>query len=134
MQWLIDILLELLPTLTGFQDRGDPAAFDFVKTDFTRDDSWHDLDLSGVVPSGATAVVLRIALVNTSAGAYIYLRKKGHTNAVNQAECHMQVANVGVVYDKTVAVDENGFCQYRVDPNLWTWLSIVIAGWFGPES
>jgi len=42
----------------GFEDRGDPAVYDYDKNDLTKDGAWHDLDLSGIVPENAKAVFI----------------------------------------------------------------------------
>ena len=54
MQWLIDIIKEWIIAqgyLTkGYVKRDDPVNADFAMGDFTKDGTWHDLDLSSIVP------------------------------------------------------------------------------------
>lgn len=45
MQWLIDIILKLIPASSLFVDRGDVGGIDFTLADFFMDNIWRELDL-----------------------------------------------------------------------------------------
>lgn len=134
MQWLIDIILALIPATPGFVDRGDPGSPDWQSVDLTRDGNYYDLDLSNIVPAGASGVLLRVAFQASLNNRDIRFRKKGVVNWPNTSECHVVVANQGFHEDIIVGVDENRYIQYRVShASLWTHIQITVGGWFGPE-
>jgi hypothetical protein len=49
------------PAGTAYVDRGDPAAYDFDITDFP-EGGWFEMDLSAIVPDGAVAVYILVAI------------------------------------------------------------------------
>ena len=113
-----------------FIDRGDPAAYDFVKTDLTLDDAWNDMDLSSIVPAGAKAVLICGHLEGTAVDWKIIFRKKGNTNEINH--CGMETIRAGVERHRSciVAVDAARIMQYKADSETWTTLSLAVRGWW----
>ncbi len=134
LQWLIDLIVSLIPGGPGYVDRGDAATFDFTAADLTIDDDWHDLDLSTVIPSGSTAVHLRHFVQSNNISARIRFRKKGHTGFANIADSQIQASTRPFPDDKIIGLDEDRFIQYRVFNTMYTNIFITVAGWFGPES
>jgi len=134
MQWLIDLIISLIPASPGFVDRGDPVNADWTAVDINGDNNWHDLDVSSIVPDGTTAIVLRCALDTGVVSRLIRFRKKGNVGWPNVAECRVVYPNRIHHYDKVIACDENRFIQYKCNSNTWTVLNLTVAGWFGPES
>jgi hypothetical protein len=113
-----------------FTDRGDPSGVDKGIAGFTRDDAWHDWDLSAIVPAGATAVLLRIHLEASSGGLYINFRKNGQSNAVNIAKGFL-VSTAGCWVDLTVACDSGRVIEYLVwNVAGWSTIDVTVAGWW----
>lgn len=113
-----------------FVDRGDLAVFDFDQTDFTFDSIWRDIDLSGIVPSGAVAVAIYIRVENNTVGANFRMRQKGNAFAGNISMIYTQAANVFIAADWQVSIDSNRFAQYFGSPVGFDTLGIYIKGWW----
>jgi len=127
----VDELSGLLADIQhSFVDRGDPAAFDRTVADFTVDNSWHDLDLSAIVPAGAVAVVLKLQLKTGLPEKYIYFRKNGNVNNYNVSFLNTQVTNIWVGGDLIVAVDTARKVEYMATAYGWTAINLVVAGWW----
>lgn len=112
-----------------YVDRGDPAAFDFDKDDFTVVQTWTDLDLSSIVPAGTIAVALFIAAYWSGANPWILFRKKGNVNEINMSGLQTQLAYISMFSDLIVSVDENRKIQY------WSYgpptsCSVAVKGWW----
>jgi len=98
-------------------DAGNKSNYDF--SSLTKDGSWHDLDLSSLVPAGFSMVLLRIFVsvdptTSPMTGNLIQLRTKGNSNVYNISEVHPQVAGVPILSDNWVFLDANRFIQYNV--------------------
>jgi len=113
-----------------YVDRGDPAAYDKVKTDLTIDGAWHDLDLSSIVPAGAKAVLLKTRLQSANPGDAIRYRLKGNTNEINVCGCEALRANVIRTRLGITSIDVNRVLEYNADNIAWTLLDIVVRGWW----
>lgn len=116
--------------ISMYVDRGDPAAYDFAVGDLTTDASWRDLDLSGIVPSGAKAVLLKTLLQSANPGDAIRYRLKGNSNTINACGCEALRANVARTRMGITSLDANRVIQYNADNIAWTSLSIVVRGWW----
>lgn len=113
-----------------FVDRGDPASYDYAKTDLQIDGAWHDLDLSLLVPAGAKAVLLIGHVEGNAIDWKINFRKKGNSNEINHGDMETIRANVTRHRSLIVAVDENRVIQYNADNEAWTTLSLAVRGWW----
>jgi len=140
MQWFIDTIFDLAknyidaylathPALSSFVDRGDNDGWDFFSGDFIKDNTWRDLDLSAIVPAGATWVLLRFNLETTIQEKSFYLRKKGNTSAANSIHLVTQDANVKLGGSYLVQCDANRVIQYNAAVATWTTLYINVNGW-----
>jgi len=140
MQWFIDTLYDLCknyidaylathPALGNFVDRGDNAAWDFTVLDFIYDNAWHDLDLSSIVPAGATWVLLKTNLESLSAEKKFDMRMKGNTNVYNTVAIWTPFANVRIGGAFLVPCNANRIVEYRADFPIWTILNINVNGW-----
>lgn len=110
-------------------DRGDPASFDFTEAGLTTDETWRDLDLSGVVPAGAVMVLLGVEVLDDAAGSFIMFRKKGNSNEIVTAKVRVQVANQPIEADRWCAVDSNRVIQYYGTDVAFTSIDIAVKGW-----
>jgi len=113
-----------------FVYRGDPAAYDFVKTDLTTDGAWNELDLSAIVPAGAAAVMLSAHLEGAAVDWTIDFKKNGQANDINHGGMQTIRANVERHRSTIVAVDADRKVQYKADDETWTTLSLVVRGWW----
>jgi len=113
-----------------FNNRGDPSTWDFRETNLVLDGNWHDLDLSSIVPSGATAVLIRMQVVHpTTVGQYFEIRKKGNSNVHSSSQVLNQVGNVWSVGDYIIICDSNRIVEYR-STVAFSGVGIVIKGWW----
>lgn len=113
-----------------YVDRGDPANYDFDKTDLTTDGAWHELDLSAIITEQAKAVLIAVATKGGATGWNIVLKKNGNSNNINHAS----------VQTKLVATTENGSIivspdidrkiEYRIDNQAWTLIKMGVRGWW----
>jgi hypothetical protein len=134
MQWLIDIAVERIWSdiyANGiYRDRGDPAAWDYKDADFTTDASWHDLDLSPIVPEHAKAVALFLGLLDNATGSYFQLRTKGNANTYNTSILRTQVANLYTDADLILALPASRTLQYRAANRTFTAIRLCVKAWW----
>ncbi len=114
---------------TGLADRGDNAAWDFDEDDLTEDGNWNDLDLSSIVPSGATAVLLGVDITDDAVGSTILLRKNGNSNEVNMGIVRTQIAGVERSADRIVFCDVNQVIEYQATAVVWSSILFTVRGW-----
>lgn len=130
MQWLIDMIIDRIGIPPVYIDRGDSASIDFLKDDLTLDGSYQTLDLSNIVPAGASAIAFRITLRNASLPAVFRLVHPDHSIRINRGEYRVAVANVSIHYDAMVGCDANRNVTYWGSNVAWVYLSAIIKGWW----
>lgn len=130
MQWFIDIIKERIHSQLGYFDRGDPAAPDFVKTDFIRDNAWHTLDLSAIVPEGAVLVLFCVRAHSPYIEQGIRLRKHGNTNDVARSMLRTQLAHVSMHFDWSTACSPDRKIDYRISVDPWGLIYLTVKGWW----
>lgn len=111
-----------------FTNRGDPPAYDF--TSFTTNGAWQDLDLSGIVPIGATRILIKVYVTDDVAGSVIEFRKNGSANTVVDAVAREYVANIPHYYDLIVPCDSNRIIEYLATNTTFTSLGLTVKGWW----
>jgi hypothetical protein len=112
-----------------FVDRGDPAVVDYDQTTLTSDGNYHDLDLSGVVPVGAKAVMLAIWYKHTIPGSYMRFRQNGNSYAVNCVDVTAQVNGIYFSTELIIQCDANRVIEY-VSSSSPVGINVVVMGWF----
>lgn len=130
MQWLIDMVIEAIGIPPTFIDRGDPDQPDYDVTELTKDATWHELDLSGIVPEGATAVTLSILIHAAAVQNQLYFRRAGNSEALNIAAITSTVVGLIQTNDFIVAVDENRKIEYNLTALNWNIIFITVKGWW----
>lgn len=130
MQWLIDLVIEAIGIPPVFIDRGDPAVPDFPVGSFIIDNAWHDLDLSGIVPATASAVLLAIEIASINAASQVILRKKGNINHINISQILTQVGGFLISGDFVCPIGSDGLLEYQIPPNPWIFLNVTVKGWW----
>jgi len=113
-------------------DRGDNAGHDFLVGNFTRDGAWHDLDLSSIVPSGASWVYVVVTFKASAADKTLSLRKKGNVNAYNVATEKTQVANIYCNLSGWVACDANRIIEYYLTDATVNAIYFNVRAWILP--
>jgi len=111
-------------------DRGDSDAYDKVKTDFTDDNTWRDLDLSAIVGSRKVLTLIHCYLQSPTIPADFSLRTKGNSNEFNVGRGDVLIINKPVRYEVFIKTDAYGFIQYKATDEAWTVLSLLVRGWF----
>lgn len=111
-------------------DRGDPAAYDWVVANFTRDNNWHDLDLSGIVPDKAKFVLFNIEIAQVATGKTFWLRKNGNVNTKNVSQLRTQAVGLTLVGDVVTPCDANRKVEYRADTGTWLVINVTVKGWW----
>lgn len=130
MQWLIDLIIEAIGIPPTFIDRGDPATSDFSGPAFTRDGAWHDLDLSAIIPAGATAVLFAFEGENAGVAREAKFREKGNVNDKNRSRMIIQIAMVRLTGDFVCPLDANRFIQYNLSALGWLANVFTVKGWW----
>lgn len=113
-----------------YVDRGDPASYDYAKTDLTIDGAWHDLDLKAIVPAGAKAVLIVGHVEGNAVDWTIKFRKKGNTNEVNHGGMETLRAQVERCRMMICSIDANRVLEYNADNQAWTTLDLAVRGWW----
>ena len=108
----------------------DNPGYDYSQGDFTWDATWRDLDLSGILPVGASAVVMRVYIRDDTASMYFGFRRNGNTNDREAGYARTQVANVGVEYVFIIPVDANRVVEYKGSNATVDTMVIYVMGWF----
>lgn len=145
MQWLFDIVLDMVADAgyalktwvqaqgyltTGYIDRGIAFPADFVVGNFIKDATWHDMNLSSVVPEHAKAVALRLTIKASAINKYTGFRKKDTDVTYNMGQIRTQVADIPFEADLVVACDTNRFIQYKIAVATWAVLNVTVKGWW----
>lgn len=123
-----EALAAVVPT---FVDRGDPSSADYTEGTLTFDGSYHDLDLSSLVPAGTTAILLRIQTVSSgTAGDYIVFRENGNSNELNNDGYFAPVTSFPDLKTVIVSCDSNRVIEYEAGASDWTSLDLIVAGYW----
>jgi len=118
----------------------EPTAWDFDKAALAAigdvDDTWYDLDLSSIVPSGADGVIIRIEATDNLAGSHFEMRKNGQTSTFQVACITSSVGNKPECDIFTIGVDSDGKIEFNADPKASDWVSIdlVVLAWYTKPS
>ena len=119
----------LMTLAPHYVDRGDPSAWDFETGDFTTDNTWRDLDLSSIVPAGATTIQFKIMIWHSAANHWMEFRKNGNSNAYNVHEVRTQEAWVYSEKAFRIPCDSNRVIEYRGENITFTGIVAVVQGW-----
>lgn len=120
----------LMP-IDSYIDRGDPSGYDFITGNFTKDWTWRELDLSGIIPKGAKAACIKIVSeVATVNYGQFYLRKHGNSEGIAVPGLIHRIPDLGIVTNLVVALDVDAKVDYIAENVTWTILSLVVIGWW----
>ena len=130
MQWLIDIVIEAIGIPPVFINRGDIATQDFSFADFDQDGLQHDLDLSGIVPSNASAVSFWFDGFSATVESPVVFMPKAHTHVTNSCELVAQVAGVLIRGDFVLPIGPDGLIKYFFGTPDWDFMGMYVKGWW----
>ena len=105
-------------------------AVDFTQANFTVDGNDHvdGLDLTGIVPEGAVAVMMEVALAGNAAGqAGTIRRDAAHT--LNRIFGRTQVGAITIALMGVVSIDSDRLLDYNFAVGL-TAIAVTITGWY----
>jgi len=94
------------------------------------DASYHELDLSAIVPEGTTFALLRCNAQCQVIDAVILFRKNGNTNEINAFRLDIHVPDSPYDLNFLVPLDANRKCEYKADYVAWTSINVVVLGYF----
>lgn len=103
---------------------------DFNETGLTTDDTWKldGLDLTDIIPVGATQVIIRIAVDDGVAGSIFQVRQNA-TNVDNKLKSITQAADILNENAGLVAIDGDRKLDYKGSNLAFTTIDIFILGW-----
>ena len=105
----------------------DPSSADF--SSFTMDGAYHDLDLSSIVPAGATKVKIKYyGITGTSSCIYFYLKNKDAV--VNFGPVMQQDCTTNGVIDVPIGSDLT--LEYKFSA-AWSSMNLYVIGWYIDE-
>lgn len=111
-------------------DRGDPNAWDWQIGVLTLDGTYQDLDCSAIVPAGAVAIYMRVAIVCATAGFGLYFRKNGNTNGYNLVGQLCVIPTFKYGYSFIVFCDAGRVIEYSGAAGQFSGLDLLVTGWF----
>lgn len=129
MQWLIDLVIEAIGIPPCYVDRGDPAAIDFSGAQLIADGAYHELDLSAIVPKGASAVHLALKLIHSAAGVLIRVREAGNVNEINVSSLFIQVTWIARYHDPIIKIGTDRKIEYKLSNVAWIEKGLTVRGW-----
>jgi len=135
MQWLIDIIAARVSATMGYRDRGNCGGPDHHLATLVRDNAWHDLDLSAIVPDGANCIAFNLRLRAAVTGKTFRLRNKAVTTEEPRAMTSVYPAGLNCWFDMFIGCNADRVIQYRMSTDPWLNVELTVKGWWlGPQS
>ena len=130
MQWLIDLIIEAIGVPPCYIPRTDWLGSDFTAANVTTDGARHTLDLSAIVPEGATAVNLTVIVLTANVNAVVRFLHPDSTSHLARCIMRTQVANINMRGIVAVGLDANRHVDYTFSNIVWTDIGIAVRGWW----
>ncbi len=130
MQWLIDLVIKTIGIPPCYVSRGDYSGADYDHTTLIADSAFHELDLSAIVPEGATAVKLHCKMTSAIVATKLRLRPGGYIHSGFHCTLRSQVANVTVGALITVGLSTDRKIGYQYTTGVPGVRSITVQGWW----
>ena len=106
--------------------RNSITSVDFDKNDFVDTASvWHDLDLSSIVGSQASEIILRIYCMDTGTLGYCQVRTNGISGTYSRSSVRNQVLNVYQEVNFSLLTDSDGKIEYVMNPKPTSWTNMT---------
>ncbi len=119
-----------IPLDNRFVSRTSPGSTDFEIGDFITDETWRDLDLSGIIDVNAVCVVLTLKIQQTALGSYVAFRKKGDTDAFTAITTRIQSTTIAFDNSVVVPCSSDRKIQYLIKDVVWTTVRATVSGWW----
>lgn len=113
-----------------YVSRGNPSAWDFQVGVLTTNGNRQDLNLSGIVPAGATAIHMLSIFKDGDIDMYFAFYTKSVTNPFNVLLRRTLVADLDHNLDGIIACDSDRIIQYAGSNTTFTRIDILVRGWF----
>jgi hypothetical protein len=114
---------------SAFVSAGDPTNYNFLTAAFVKDDQWHDLSLTNLVPSGAKAVAVTFTIQDNIVGNPAMLRCNGNTGEFSYLGMMTQAANVYMSMSGIVICNANREIEYKVGSGM-NFVGLAVTGWW----
>lgn len=116
----------------------EPTGYDFSEADndfSTIGDvanTWYDLDLSAIVPAGASAVLLLAYIQDGAADVRMEFRKNGQSSTFQKGVLRTRIINQFEQAQITCGLDTNRKIEFMctVKPSEMTVIFLTILGWW----
>ncbi len=118
-----------VPTSSLYIKSTETYWYDFVIGDFTRDGTWREKDISGIVPVGTTKVQIRAFLYASGTAHTISWRKGGESNVEHRVAQDIGTENRNYYWDTWVDVSSDRKIEYNITAGGMTTYSVKILGW-----
>ena len=109
--------------------RGDPADYDWTEADLTMNNNYHDLDLSSIVPEGATGVLMAVAIRDSVINTFFGFKPYGNVNGINSFIARIMVANTTYHTTCMMPLDSNRKLEYICSAPFDN-VYLCVMGWF----
>jgi hypothetical protein len=123
----------LLPENFGdkFNYRGEAVDYDYHIPNLTLG-AWTTLDISHLVPDGASAVLLHFRIKDDAIDSEIYFRHAGDSvvHGYNATKIATQVANQSIYGNAIVPLNDNREIEYYLSSVGWLNVDIIVRGWW----
>lgn len=113
-----------------FVDRGNVTPVDFSAGSLTADGSWHELDLSSIIPVGTKLVMLRTSMIAIATIGVLKVKKNGLANDINVDISSMETDGFPKFDTLYVVPDADGKIEYWYTNAAYAIRTITVGGWF----
>ncbi len=115
------------------KDRGDPSAYDFTLANFTTDNTWKNLDLSGIVSAGARWVIIYVEIQDNAVGSILAFKKNLNNNAFAISCLTTQAVDVAIQATLWIPVGTARYIDYKGTYSggaaVFTAINLTVLGW-----
>ncbi|RLC33997.1 hypothetical protein DRH14_03915, partial [Candidatus Shapirobacteria bacterium] len=114
-------------------DRGEVSGWDFDVSAFTRDNNWHELDLSSILPLEAAGqlVHLRVQCTDNTQGTSVFLAHPDSDNGWNIAAIYNNVTSKAHSHDIHIRCNKNRKIVYKISSDF-DYVNLIVRRWFQP--
>lgn len=107
--------------------RGDVTGNDFDSGDFTKDNAYHELDLSSIIPNGTKFVTLKILVKTDTSGHTLTFRRKGNANEYNTLTGVVPIGLVNFWIIGRCFVSTDGKIEYKLPNTTYQTLTLLVV-------
>lgn len=110
-------------------NRGDVDNADFNKTTLTADGSYHDLDLSSIIPAGTKFVQLEVSIIGFAAGKDVRFKEKGYTGLSVVHNMITPALAIQAFSRFWIGVDKNQKLRYYGIQHAFEMFDVTVVAW-----